>query len=87
VKKGGKPEILPVEAVTNRSGLVASDAMQVGDSPENLRMIRIGELDARTGKPMNKELAGDIGYVRGFIAGQKVRMQQGNGSVKGFQGF
>jgi hypothetical protein len=53
-----------------------------------LQMQRLGELDAMQGRPLSMQYATSLGYMQGYVSGQKRRMQaptRPNGG--GFRGF
>lgn len=43
------------------------------------QLMRLGELDAMQGKPLNMSHSSDLGYLQGYTNGQIKRQQGGNG--------
>lgn len=49
-----------------------------------LQMQRLGQLDAMQGMPINMRYASTLGYMQGYTAGQKMRLQPQGGGFGGF---
>lgn len=93
-----EPEVpvVPRPVVKPEQPLPTLDELEQGGAPEandsvnynNLQMMRLGELDARQGRPLNMSHADDLFYMKGYTKGQDQRLNSrqpgGFGGVSGF---
>lgn len=78
----------PVTLEELEQGTVPQAAAEEQMDYNNLQMRRLGDMDARQGKPINMNYGGNLYYLQGYTQGQKERLKapgaNGFGGVQGF---